>query len=93
MGRSGAGLGISHTRPAPFNFLNGTGMRIIFYKRGRVGMGATRPEPAPLPFLHVIMFFLDQIHLLVFKSIAIEVTSLIYLIWDSGIPFSMTSSN
>ena len=51
MGRGGAGLGISHTRPAPFNFLNGTGMGIIFDKRGGVGMGATRPEPAPLPFL------------------------------------------
>ena len=43
--------GISHTRPAPFNFLNGTGMGIVFNKRGGVGMGATRPEPAPLPFL------------------------------------------
>ena len=37
--------------PAPFNFLNGTGMRIIFNKRGGVGMGATRSEPAPFPFL------------------------------------------
>ena len=26
-------------------------MGIIFDKRGEVGMGATRPEPAPLPFL------------------------------------------
>ena len=52
-GRGGAGLGISHTRPAPFNFLNGTGMGIIFYKRGGVGMRVTRPEPAPLPFLIV----------------------------------------
>ena len=26
-------------------------MGIIFDKRGGVGMGATRPEPAPLPFL------------------------------------------
>ena len=26
-------------------------MGIIFNKRGGVGMGATRPEPAPLPFL------------------------------------------
>ena len=34
-------------RLAPFNFLNGTGMRIIFYKRGGVGMGATRPVAIP----------------------------------------------
>ena len=33
------------------NFLTETGMRIIFNERGGVGMGATRPEPAPLPFL------------------------------------------
>ena len=26
------GMGNSHTRPTPFNFLNGTGMRIIFNK-------------------------------------------------------------
>ena len=26
-------------------------MRIVFNKRGEVGMGATRPEPTPLPFL------------------------------------------
>ena len=26
-------------------------MGIVFNKRGGVGMGATRPEPAPLPFL------------------------------------------
>ena len=44
-------MGISHTCPAPFNFLNGTGMGIGFAKRGGVGMGATHPEPAPLPFL------------------------------------------
>ena len=41
----------SHTRPAPFNFLNGMGMGIVLNKRGGVGMGATRPEPASLPFL------------------------------------------
>ena len=41
----------SHARPAPFNFLNGTGMGIVFNKRGAVGMGAIRPEPASLPFL------------------------------------------
>ena len=51
---SGAGMGIYHTRPArpaPFKFLNGTGMGIILNKRGGVGMGATRPEPTPLPSL------------------------------------------
>ena len=48
MGWGGAGLGISHTRPAPFNFLNGTGMRIDFAKRGGVGMGATRPVTIPI---------------------------------------------
>ena len=31
---------IYHTRPAPFNFLNGTGMRIVSDKRGKVRMGA-----------------------------------------------------
>ena len=36
---------------ALFNFLNGTGMWIILNKRGGVGMGVTRPEPAPLPSL------------------------------------------
>ena len=41
----------SHTRPALFNFLNGTGMGIVFNKWGEVGMGAIRPEPVPLPFL------------------------------------------
>ena len=44
-------MGNSHIHPAPFNFLNGTGMRIILNKWGGVGMGATRPEPAPLPSL------------------------------------------
>ena len=38
---------ISHTRPAPFNFLNGTGMRIVFNKRSGVGMGTTRPVVIP----------------------------------------------
>ena len=37
----------SHTRPAPFNFLNWTGMGIVFNKRGGVGMGATRPVVIP----------------------------------------------
>ena len=46
-------MGIYHTRPIPFNFLNETGMRFVLNKRGGVGMGATRPEPAPLPFLKV----------------------------------------
>ena len=32
---------------------NGTEMGIVFNKRGGVGMGATRSEPAPLPFLFV----------------------------------------
>ena len=29
-------------------------MEIVSNKQGRVGMGATRPEPAPLPSLHSI---------------------------------------
>ena len=36
---------------SPFNFLNGTDMKIILNKRGGIGMGATRLEPAPLPSL------------------------------------------
>ena len=47
-------MGIYHIRlpsPVPFYFLNGMGMRIISNKRGGVGIGATRPEPAPLPSL------------------------------------------
>ena len=53
---------IYHTRPsrpAPFNFLNGTRMRIVSNKWdedenwGGVGMGATHPEPTPLPSLLV----------------------------------------
>ena len=44
-GRGRTSMRISHTRPAPFNILNGTGMGIVFNKRGGVGMGATRPEP------------------------------------------------
>ena len=44
---------IYHTRPAPFNFLNGTGMRIVLNKRDRVEMGAIDPKPAPLAFLVV----------------------------------------
>ena len=47
-------MGIYHTRPIPFNFLNETGMRFVLNKRGGVGMGATRPEPAPLPFLILV---------------------------------------
>ena len=38
-------------RPAQFKFLNGMWMRIILNKRGWVGMGASRPEPASLPSL------------------------------------------
>ena len=58
-----AGTGNSHTRPvpsrpAPFNFLNGTGMRIVFNKRDRIGMEATCPEPAPLSFLFLRYTFL-----------------------------------
>ena len=37
--------------PSPFNFLNGTGMRIILNKRDGVGMGAIHPELTPLPSL------------------------------------------
>ena len=46
---------IYHTRFAPFNFLNGTGMGFVLNKWGRVGMGATRPEPAPFPFLVLVL--------------------------------------
>ena len=40
-------------------------MGIILNKLGRVGMGATRPEPAPLPFLiphpeKTVSLFLNQ---------------------------------
>ena len=45
-------MGIYHTRPIPFNFLNGLGMGIILNKWDRVGMGATRPEPVPLSSLN-----------------------------------------
>ena len=48
---------IYHTRPTPFNFLNGTRMGFVLNKRGGVGMEATRPKPAPLPFLHLILSF------------------------------------
>ena len=48
------GMRIYHIRPVPFNFLNGTRMRIILNKWCRVGMGATRPEPAPLPSQHML---------------------------------------
>ena len=51
MGRDGAGMGIYHTRPTPFNFLNGMGMVFVLNKWGGVGMGATRLEPASLSFL------------------------------------------
>ena len=51
MGRDGASMGIYHTRPTPFNFLNGMGMVFVLNKWGGVGMGATRLEPAPLPSL------------------------------------------
>ena len=37
--------------PVPFNFSNGTSMRIILNKRGRVRMGATRPKPVSLSSL------------------------------------------
>ena len=29
-------------------------MGIVFNKRGGVGMGTTRPEPVPLPFLRLV---------------------------------------
>ena len=34
-------------RPAPFNFLNGTGMGIALNKRGRVRRGAPCPVAIP----------------------------------------------
>ena len=40
---------IYHTRPIPFNILNEMEMRVILNKRDGVGMGVTRPEPAPIP--------------------------------------------
>ena len=48
---------IYHTHPshsAPFNFLNGTEMRIVSNEWDRIGMGATHLEPIPLPSLHLI---------------------------------------
>ena len=42
---------LPHPTPS-FNFLNGTGMGIIFNKRGGVGMGATYPKPTLLSFLY-----------------------------------------
>ena len=42
---------IYRTGLTPFNLLNRRGMGFVLNKRGRVGMGATRPEPAPLPSL------------------------------------------
>ena len=42
---------ISHIRPVLFNFLNGTGMKIILNKQGGIGMGVTHPEPTLLPSL------------------------------------------
>ena len=50
-------MGIYHTRPTRFNFLNETRMRIVSNKRGGVGMRATCPEPAPLPSLILIELF------------------------------------
>ena len=50
---NGAGMGMYHTRPpgpprpAPSNFLNGTGMGIASNKRGGVGRGPTRPVAIP----------------------------------------------
>ena len=49
---SGAGMGIYHTRPArpaPFKFLNGTGMGIILNKRGGVGGDPSRTRPVAIP--------------------------------------------
>ena len=48
-------MGIYHTHPAPFNFLNGTERGINLNKQGGVGMGTNRPEPASLPFLWILM--------------------------------------
>ena len=48
--RGGAGMKNSHTRPAPFNFLNGTGMRIVFNKWGAVRMSdPSRTRPVAIP--------------------------------------------
>ena len=38
---------LSYPIPAPFNFLNGTGMKIILNKWNRVGMRAIRPVAIP----------------------------------------------
>ena len=48
VGRGGVGNFPYPPRLAPFNFLNGTGMGIIFNKWGGVGMGATRPVAIPM---------------------------------------------
>ena len=53
MGGGGYGNFPYPPRPISFNFLNRTGMGIVFNKQDRVGMEATRPEPTPLPFLGV----------------------------------------
>ena len=47
MGRGGAGMGIYHTCPTPFNFLNGTGMRFVLNKRDGIGTMTTYPVAIP----------------------------------------------
>ena len=46
--------------PVSFNFLNGTGMRIILNKRGKVRMRATRPKPVSLSSLVESIFQKDH---------------------------------
>ena len=51
MGSDGADMRIYLTRPASFNFLNETMMKIIMNKWGGVAMGVTCPESALLSSL------------------------------------------
>ena len=53
---------IYHTRPLPFNFLNGTRMEIVMNKRDGVGMGATYPVVIHTFYLFLSFLFLWPIH-------------------------------